>query len=122
MTEITEQQSGPDQESSVTTQITVEVAYALPDKQEIIKLVVPEGTTALEAVRLSNIVERFAEIDITRASMGIFSQILGSKGLAAPGDYLMRHRDRVEIYRPLLIDPKEIRRQRAAKSKSTKTK
>ena len=97
--------------------IDVEVAYALADRQQIIQLNVPDNTTAITAVRLSNIVESFPEIDIENATMGIFSQILGSKGLPGPNEYIMKPRDRVEIYRPLMADPKEVRKQRAEKAR-----
>ena len=98
--------------------ITVEVAYALPDRQKLISLEVPQGTTALDAVRQSGIVEAFPEIDLATAKMGIFSQQLGTKGLAAADAYQMQPRDRIEIYRPLIADPKEVRRKRAAEAKS----
>ena len=97
--------------------ITVEVAYALPDKQKIIELQVEEGTTAREAVIASGIVEHFAEIDIDGAKMGIFGQSLGARGLNPPESYILQARDRVEIYRPLIADPKEVRRRRAEKAK-----
>lgn len=96
--------------------ITVEVAYALPDKQRIVELQVPDGTTAMEAVVQSGIERLFPEIDTSSAVLGIFSQVLGTKGLAAAGDYRLKDRDRVEIYRPLIADPKEARRKRAAKA------
>ncbi len=97
--------------------ITVEVAYALPEEQKIIALEVPLGTTARQAVKLSKIAENFPDIDPESDTMGIFSQILGSKGLPGPDDYCLQPLDRVEIYRPLLVDPKEVRKQRAAKAR-----
>lgn len=95
--------------------ITVEVAYALPDKQKIIRLQVPMGTTAKQAVRLSGIADSFPDADIEHAPMGIFSQVLGTKELPGPDEYQLQALDRVEIYRPLQVDPKEVRKQRAAK-------
>ena len=97
--------------------ITVEVAYALPTEQKLIQLDVPSGTTARQAVRLSKIADSFPDIDIDTAAMGIFSQVLGSKDLPSPDEYVMTTHDRVEIYRPLLADPKEVRKQRAAKAR-----
>ncbi|MEX2476428.1 RnfH family protein [Marinobacter sp.] len=88
----------------------VEVAFARPQKQEIISLQVPEGTTALEAVKRSGIVDVFPEIDPERNDMGIFGKIIKS-----PADHELRAGDRVEIYRPLLIDPKQARLNRAKK-------
>jgi putative ubiquitin-RnfH superfamily antitoxin RatB of RatAB toxin-antitoxin module len=102
------------------SEITVEVAYALPDKQVLKVLNVPEGTTALEAVKQSGILEIFPDIDIESVQMGIFSQVLGTKGLAEPSSYQLKVKDRVEIYRPLIADPKEVRRRRAEESKAQK--
>jgi putative ubiquitin-RnfH superfamily antitoxin RatB of RatAB toxin-antitoxin module len=95
--------------------ITVEVAYALPHRQQLLTLDVPLGTTAFGAVQLSGIVEQFPDIDLENAKMGIFGQALGTKGLALPKEYVLGEKDRVEIYRPLIIDPKEVRKQRAEK-------
>lgn len=102
---------------SETVMINVEVAYALPDRQRIVELQVPDGTTAREAVQQSGIVRLFPEIDIDSAVMGVFGQVLGSKGLPAADEYPMKERDRVEIYRPLIADPKEARRKRAEKAR-----
>ncbi|RLA45020.1 MAG: RnfH family protein [Gammaproteobacteria bacterium] len=107
-------------ESNADHKISIEVAYALPDQQKIIQLDVPPGTTAREAVRLSRIVDSFPDIDIDNATMGVFSQVLGSKGLPGPDEYRLLARDRVEIYRPLLVDPKEVRKQRAAKARQAR--
>ncbi|RYY77001.1 MAG: RnfH family protein [Gammaproteobacteria bacterium] len=92
--------------------ITVEVAYALPHKQKIISLLVEPGTTALQAVERSGIVKYFPEINIPTAKLGIFGESLGSKSAS----HVLHAGDRVEIYRPLLVDPKDARRKRAAKS------
>lgn len=97
--------------------INVEVAFALPHKQKLVSLKVRPGTTALQAVSLSNIANEFPGEDISQSPMGIFGQALGSKGLAAPAEYVLGPGDRVEIYRPLQADPKEVRKQRAEKSR-----
>lgn len=97
--------------------IAVEVAYALPDKQKIISLQVSPGTTARQAVHASNIVGVFPEIDADAATLGIFSHTLGTKGMPSAEDYVLKPMDRVEIYRPLIADPKEVRKQRAAKAR-----
>lgn len=97
--------------------IDVEVAYALPDKQKIIPLQVSSGTTARQAVRESNIVAVFPEVDVEAATLGIFSHTLGTKGMPSAEDYVLKPMDRVEIYRPLIADPKEVRKQRAAKAR-----
>lgn len=90
--------------------IRVEVAYAKPEEQVIIPIDVPVGTTLEEAIRVSGILEHFPEIDLNRNKTGIFGK------LAKP-DTVLQERDRVEIYRPLIADPKEARRKRAAKKK-----
>ena len=95
--------------------ITVEVAYATPAKQRIISLQVPTGTTAYAAVLLSGIQREFNDIDPDTAPMGIFSKRLDGKARPAPQDYILQSKDRVEIYRPLLIDPKQARLRRAGK-------
>lgn len=99
--------------------ITVEVAYALPHEQKIIELLVEPGTTALAAVERSGIVKAFPEIDLSSAKMGIFGQALGTKGLGLPHEHILHPGDRVEIYRPLISDPKDARRKRAEKVKDS---
>lgn len=93
--------------------ITVEVAYALPQRQEIIALQVPAGSTVQHAAEQSGIAQHFPEIDFATAKMGIF-------GKAAKGDAVLQAGDRVEIYRPLIADPKAVRKQRAAEGKKMK--
>lgn len=91
----------------------IEVVYALPEVQVLISLDVEEGTTLRAAIERSGVLERFPEIDLEKAKVGIFGK------LSKP-DTLMRPRDRVEIYRPLIADPKEVRKQRAAEGKQMK--
>jgi len=86
--------------------IRIEVAYALPDRQEILGLTVEEGCTLKEAILKSGILERFQEIDIERDATGIFGQLM-------PGNQILREGDRVEIYRPLTADPRIARRVRS---------
>ncbi len=90
--------------------ICVEVAYALPDKQEIVMLEVLPGTTAVEAVFQSEISHYFPDLQLEGASLGVF-------GKAVKNDYVLHAGERVEIYRPLIADPKEVRKQRAARAK-----
>jgi putative ubiquitin-RnfH superfamily antitoxin RatB of RatAB toxin-antitoxin module len=99
--------------------INVEVAYALPHQQKIISLLVEPGTSALQAVERSGIVKFFPEIDIASAKLGIFGQALGTKGLDTAANHVLQQGDRVEIYRPLIVDPKDARRKRAEKSADT---
>lgn len=95
--------------------INVEVAYALPEKQKIIALLVEPGTTAWQAVERSGIAQHFEGLDIEHVKMGIFGQALGTKGLKPAKEHVLQAGDRVEIYRPLISDPKEARKKRAAK-------
>jgi len=99
--------------------IPVEVAYALPEKQKIIELLVKPGTTAYAAVEQSGIQNYFPGLDIESAKMGIFGQALGTKGLQAPRQHVLQAGDRVEIYRPLIADPKEVRKRRAERAKQS---
>lgn len=91
--------------------IKIEVAYARSDVQKIIALEVQAGTTILEAIQQSGILTDFPEIDLTKQKVGVFSQPRQLTDILYEGD-------RIEIYRPLLIDPKEARRKRSLKSRS----
>lgn len=102
--------------------ITVEVAYAEPEQQAIIPIRVEAGTSALEAVKCSGIEQMFDRIDLETHSMGIFSRRLDGKSSPLPQDYVLQDGDRVEIYRPLQIDPMQSRLLRAARSKRVKAK
>jgi putative ubiquitin-RnfH superfamily antitoxin RatB of RatAB toxin-antitoxin module len=84
----------------------VEVAYAKPEVQVIVPLELPEGATAEAAIRASGLLARFPEIELVANKIGIFGKLCGLEQRLRPGD-------RVEIYRPLLADPKEARRGRA---------
>jgi putative ubiquitin-RnfH superfamily antitoxin RatB of RatAB toxin-antitoxin module len=90
------------------SKMRVEVAYALPECQEIIALEVEAGSTVRQAIEQSGILRRFPEIDLTRQKVGVFSKRRDLNDILEPGD-------RVEIYRPLTIDPKDLRRVRARK-------
>jgi putative ubiquitin-RnfH superfamily antitoxin RatB of RatAB toxin-antitoxin module len=97
--------------------IEVEVAYALPDRQRIVVLKVIPGCTAYEAVLQSGILAEFPEINLEQADMGIFAHNLDGKSLPLPKEYRLKSNDRVEIYRPLLLDPKQARLLRAERLK-----
>ena len=86
--------------------MTIEVAYALPDQQTLIAVDVPRNTTLEQAIILSGICSRYPEIDLTETAVGIF-------GTLSTLDTVLKSGDRVEIYRPLQVDPKEARRRRA---------
>lgn len=100
----------------MTKKINIEVAYALPSKQKIIKLSILEGTTVAEAVRESGIDLEFPDLDLDAAKLGIFG-----KAIRSPSNEVPREGDRIEIYRPLLIDPKQARANRAAKNAKDKS-
>ena len=92
--------------------ILVEVAFAKEDEQVIIPLNVDPGTTLEQAIQLSGILELYPEIDLAQNKTGIFGKI-------AKADTELREKDRVEIYRKLIADPKESRRKRAEKKEKT---
>ena len=97
----------------MSEQIRVEVVYALPAKQELLTVKVAPGTTVRQAIEASGILEKYPEIDLAKNKLGVFAK------LTKP-DTVLRDRDRVEIYRPLIADPKEVRKQRAAEGKVMK--
>ncbi len=90
--------------------IHIEVAYAKPDRQMIVPLELPSETTVEQAIEISGILKEFKEIDLGKNKVGIFSKPCSLKTQ-------LREGDRVEIYRPLIADPKQIRKQRAARGK-----
>ena len=92
----------------------IEVAYALPDKQSLVSLEVEDGTTIKEAIEASGILDTYNQIDLTRDKVGIFSKF-------ATLDTVLREKDRVEIYRPLIADPKKVRKERAARGKAMRS-
>jgi putative ubiquitin-RnfH superfamily antitoxin RatB of RatAB toxin-antitoxin module len=93
--------------------IYVELVYALPAEQILLKSEVPKGTTIADAVKLSGILDKFPEIDLEKGKFGIFGKL-------SKIDTVLREKDRVEIYRPLIADPKEVRRKRAEEGKVMK--
>ena len=93
--------------------ITVEVAYAMPEEQLILKVELAAGSTLSQAVEQSGVVERFPEIDLATMKVGIFGKLKKADQVLQPGD-------RVEIYRRLIADPKQVRKERAAAGKRMK--
>lgn len=90
---------------------TVDVICAHTDRQKVISVTVTTDTSFIEAVRLSGIMDYFPEIDLDTVKLGCFSKVVKHHDKLAPGM-------RVEIYRPLIADPKEVRRRRAAQAKT----
>lgn len=91
----------------------VEVAYAKPDTQVIFTVDAQEGMTVRDVIERSGILEQFPEIDLDTGKVGIFSKL-------SKLDATVRAKDRVEIYRPLIADPKAVRKKRAAEGKRMK--
>ena len=95
----------------MSDKINIEVVYALPHEQVLFKLQAPQDTTVDGAVRLSGIMEKYPEIGLDKNKLGIYGKLTRV-------DAVLRDRDRIEIYRPLLADPKEARRKRAEEGKA----
>jgi len=93
--------------------IDVELIYALKDRQKRVRLSVDEGCTVKDAVERSGLLAEFPEIELGKNKVGIWNKL-------AKLDAVLRDKDRVEIYRPLIADPKEVRKQRAAEGKAMK--
>jgi hypothetical protein len=93
--------------------VNIEVVYALPNEQILLKRSVPTGTTVADAILASGMLVKHPEIDIAKNKLGIFGKLTKS-------DAVIRDKDRIEIYRPLIADPKEVRRKRAEEGKVMK--
>lgn len=94
-------------------EISIEVAFATPDQQQVVRLSVPEGTTLAQAVERSGLAAMFGNFNLAELKKGVWNQV-------KPDDYQVQDGDRVEVYRPLIIDPKEARRRRATRASSQK--
>jgi putative ubiquitin-RnfH superfamily antitoxin RatB of RatAB toxin-antitoxin module len=97
----------------MTENITVEIVYALPDVQTLLKKTLPAGSTVMEAILACELLEKFPGLDLSAHKLGIFGKLTRA-------DTVLRDKDRIEIYRPLLADPKEVRRRRAEEGKAMK--
>lgn len=97
----------------MTDTIDIEVVYALPAEQTLLKKSVPAGTTVMEGIKVSGLLDKFPELDLSQHKLGIFGKL-------TKGDTVLRDKDRIEIYRPLIADPKEVRRKRAEEGKVMK--
>lgn len=94
-------------------QLRVEVIYALPEKQVLIPLHLPPGSTVRDAVAASGLDQAYPDVDFSALKLGVWAKLVKP-------DTALRDHDRVEIYRPLIADPKEVRKQRAAAGKVMK--
>lgn len=93
--------------------VNVELVYALPEQQTLLSFTVPQGTTIDQAITLSGIQSHYPALDLADMKVGLFGKI-------APRKQVLREKDRIELYRPLIADPKEIRKQRAEAGKKMK--
>lgn len=93
--------------------INVEVCYALPDKQHRVNVKLAVGASLQQALEASGLLDKHPEIDVKKNKFGIWNKL-------SKVDAVLRDQDRVEIYRPLIADPKEVRKQRAAEGKVMK--
>ncbi|GAB4058944.1 RnfH family protein [Uliginosibacterium sediminicola] len=93
--------------------ITVQLCYALPHKQELLTLKLAAGSTVQQAIDASGLLARYPELDLAQCKLGIYAKLVKA-------DTALRDRDRIEIYRPLIADPKEVRRKRAEEGKVMK--
>jgi uncharacterized protein len=100
-------------EREMSETMSVQVVYALTDKQELVRVNLPAGAILLQALEASGLLEKYPEIDLKKNKFGIFAKL-------SKVDTMLRDRDRVEIYRPLIADPKEVRKARAAEGKVMK--
>jgi hypothetical protein len=87
--------------------LQVEITFATPERQELLALEVPAGTTIAEAIEISGIEERFPDEGVGALPSGVWGRVL-------PGATRLQAGDRIEIYRPLQTDPRDARRLRAA--------
>lgn len=94
--------------------LTVEVVYALPDGIDVSSVSLAAGATVEDAIRRSGVLQRHPDIDLARQKIGVFGTACALQRAAA-------HGDRIEIYRPLAMDPKEARRRRAASRSGKRT-
>ncbi len=97
-----------------TAIVRVQVCHALPAETFVVELELPAGSTLLEAVKASGVLQRYPQIELATQKLGIFGKL-------RPADTVLRDGDRVEIYRPLQADPKETRRRRAKNRQANAT-
>ncbi len=98
----------------MSAMIRVEVVYALPQRQELVEVRLPQGASARQAIEASGLLEKYPDIELDRRNkLGIYAKLVKP-------DSEVRDRDRVEIYRPLIADPKAVRKKRADEGKVMK--
>ncbi len=100
-------------QNNMTGSLNIEIVYALPHEQTLLRVQVPAGCTVSAAIQMSGILNNYPTINLAVNKFGIFGKLVKP-------DTILREQDRIEIYRPLLADPKEIRRQRTQAGKVIK--
>lgn len=95
--------------------IKIEVAYALKEEQTILEITVQDNCTVQQAIEQSEITKKYPQINLTQDKVGVFGKL-------ATLSTTLRNKDRVEIYRPLIADPKQVRKQRATEGKKMRSK
>jgi putative ubiquitin-RnfH superfamily antitoxin RatB of RatAB toxin-antitoxin module len=93
----------------------IEVAYALPDEAFLQSFEIDNSTSVNEAIEISGVLKKYPEIDLKVNQIGVFGKVIAL-------DYKLRDKDRIEIYRPLIADPKEVRKRKAAEREAKKLK
>jgi hypothetical protein len=99
-----------EQSRFMANKINIEVAYAQPEKQSLLSIVIEKGLTVEQAITESDIINLHPEIDLSVNKVGIWNRTCKLQDLVKDGD-------RIEVYRPLIADPKEVRKRRAEKAK-----
>jgi putative ubiquitin-RnfH superfamily antitoxin RatB of RatAB toxin-antitoxin module len=94
----------------MSARLSIEVCYAAPEGQALIAVDLPEGATLQQALDASGILQRYPDIDLNTQKVGVFGKL-------KPLDAVLADHDRVEIYRPLLVDPKVSRQRRVEKTR-----
>ena len=97
----------------MSDQISVEVCYALPERQELVKVKLAPKGTVQQALEASGMLAKFPEVSLEQSKFGVYGKLVRL-------DTVLREGERVEIYRPLIADPKEVRRKRAEEGKAMK--
>ena len=100
-------------QNNMSESLNIEIVYSLPHEQTLLRMQVPVGCTVTAAIKMSGILNKYPTIDLAVNKLGIFGKLVKP-------DPILREQDRIEIYRPLLADPKEIRRQRTQAGKVIK--
>jgi uncharacterized protein len=94
----------------MSAMLSIEVCYAHPGEETLLAIELPEGATVRQALEASGILERFPQINLAQQKVGVFGKL-------KPLDAVLADHDRVEIYRPLLVDPKAARQRRVEKTR-----